>query len=411
MSSKQKEDIMQLMSDFKSAGEMDYVSGWYKMAVNFMKGTSIRSAFVSTNSICQGQQATTLWSKLISQGLHINFAHQTFRWDSEAAIKAHVHCIIVGFSYMQDDKSLLFDSRGMKKEVDSINQYLTDAPTAIIDSRSAPLCNVPPMRFGSMPRDGGGFIFSEEEMLKISVKEPLAKKWIHLYLGAEEFLHNKKRYCLWLVNANPAEINKCPTVRSRIESIRDFRLASKAAATRKFAETPTLFCQIAQPESGRYIAVPKTSSERRRYIPIGILSTDVIASDLLFLIPDATLYHFGVLTSNVHMAWMRTVCGRLKSDYRYSKDIVYNNFPWPTPTAEQKARIEQTAQMILDACALYPDYDELTMPPELRTAHQKNDRAVMEAYGMSVKDTTESSCVAFLMRRYQALTAAEGRKE
>ena len=321
-----------------------------------------------------------------------------------------MHCIIVGFSYLKVVDSVLFNSSGAGRKVSTINQYLTDAPAAIIVSRSSPLCSIPPIRFGSMPRDGGGFILTEEQKNELIQKEPLSEQWIRLYLGAEEFLKGKKRYCLWLVGANPSEIAKCSTVKERIEFVRDFRLASKAAGTRKFAATPSLFCQIAQPTEGSYIAVPKTSSERRKYIPLGFLNSDVIASDLLFLIPDASLYHFGILESNVHMAWMRTVCGRLKSDYRYSKDIVYNNFPWPDPTEEQKAKIEQTAQAILDARALYPDsslavlYDELTMPPELRTAHQNNDRAVMAAYGMSVKNTTESSCVAELMRLYQEKT-------
>lgn len=410
MSEAQKSDILDIMVGFKSAGELDYVAGWYKKATELMRDTHIRTAFVSTNSICQGQQATTLWQTLLSDGIYINFAHRTFMWDSEASIKAHVHCIIVGFSYHKSLNARLFDSLGNVKLVENINQYLTDAPTVIIESRSKPLCAVPPIRFGSMPRDGGGFILTEREKDELTAHEPLSKQWIHLYLGADEFLNNKKRYCLWLVGAKPAEISKCPAVKARIQSVRDFRLASKAAGTRKFAETPSLFCQIAQPQAGCYIAVPKTSSERRRYIPLGFLDASVIASDLLFLIPDAALFHFGVLESNVHMAWMRTVCGRLKSDYRYSKDIVYNNFPWPTPTDAQKAKIEQTAQAILDARALYPDssladlYDEVTMPPELRKAHQQNDKAVMDAYGMSVKGTTEAACVAELMRRYQELT-------
>lgn len=410
MSPIQKDDITTIMSEFGSVGELDYVAGWYKKATDYMIDTKIRAAFVSTNSICQGQQATTLWQNLFSKGILINFAHQTFIWDSEASVKAHVHCIIVGFSYLKVVDSVLFNSSGAGRKVSTINQYLTDAPAAIIVSRSSPLCSIPPIRFGSMPRDGGGFILTEEQKNELIQKEPLSEQWIRLYLGAEEFLKGKKRYCLWLVGANPSEIAKCSTVKERIEFVRDFRLASKAAGTRKFAATPSLFCQIAQPTEGSYIAVPKTSSERRKYIPLGFLNSDVIASDLLFLIPDASLYHFGILESNVHMAWMRTVCGRLKSDYRYSKDIVYNNFPWPDPTEEQKAKIEQTAQAILDARALYPDsslavlYDELTMPPELRTAHQNNDRAVMAAYGMSVKNTTESSCVAELMRLYQEKT-------
>ena len=292
MSPTQKDDIITVMSGFRAVGELDYVAGWYKKAAELMKDTHMRAAFVSTNSICQGQQATTLWAAIFAEGIYINFAHRTFRWDSEASSKAHVHCVIVGFSYQKSLDARLFDSLGNVKMVDNINQYLTDAPTAIIESRSAPLCAVPPIRFGSMPRDGGGFILTEDEKNELITLEPMSKQWIRLYLGAEEFLKKKKRYCLWLLGANPAEIAKCPTVKARIQSVRDFRLASKAAGTRKFAETPSLFCQIAQPQTGSYIAVPKTSSERRRYIPLGFLDASVIASDLLFLIPDASLYHF-----------------------------------------------------------------------------------------------------------------------
>lgn len=407
MTTEQKTDITQVMAGFKSVGELDYVAGWYKKASEMMKGTNIESAFVSTNSICQGQQATTLWADLIKSGLLISFAHQTFIWDSEANNKAHVHCIIIGFSYILNSKPKLYDAFGNVRIVENINQYLTDGPTTIINSRSTPISDVPSIRFGSMPRDGGGFILTELEKEELVQKEPLAEKWVHLYLGAAEFLRNKKRYCLWLVGANPAEINKCPIVKDRVQKVKEFRLASKAAGTRKFAETPTLFCQIAQPSDGNYIAVPKTSSERRRYIPLGFLDSDIIASDLLFLIPNANIYHFGVLESNVHMAWMRTVAGRLKSDYRYSKDIVYNNFVWPNPTEEQRAKIEVTAQGIMDARALYPDssladlYDPLTMPPELLKAHQRNDAAVMRAYGFNIKSMTEADCVAELMKLYQ----------
>ena len=395
------------MQDFKAVGELDYVAGWYKKASELMQNTMIRAAFVSTNSISQGQQATTLLGTFLRQGVIINFAYQTFIWDSEASSKAHVHCVIVGFSYQKTSRCYLFDSNEQQTIATNINQYLTDAPTAMIESRSTPLYDVPPIRFGSMPRDGGGFILSEAEKDELIQKEPIAEKWVRLFLGAEEFLKNKKRYCLWLVGAVPAELAKCPMVKERVERVRAMRLASKAAGTRKFANTPTLFCQIAQPNEGSYIAVPKTSSERRKYIPLGFLSSEIVASDLLFLIPDATLYHFGILESNVHMAWMRTVCGRLEMRYRYSKDIVYNNFPWPDPTDAQRAKIEQTAQAILDARALYPQssladlYDELTMPPELRKAHQANDRAVMQAYGMPIKETDEAACVAWLMRLYQ----------
>lgn len=265
------------------------------------------------------------------------------------------------------------------------------------------------MRFGSMPRDGGGFVFSDEERAALLSSEPEAAQWLKPYIGSSEFINNKSRWCLWLVGASPAELRKCPTVMARVEQVRQFRLNSVAASTRKFAETPTLFCQIAQPNSD-YIFIPSVSSERRRYVPMGFMSSNVITSNLAFMVPDATLYHFGVLTSNVHMAWMRVVCGRLKSDYRYSKDIVYNNFPWPTPDNAQRAKIEQTAQGILDARALYPDcsladlYDETAMPPELRKAHQENDKAVMRAYGFDIKTTTEASCVAALMKMYQELT-------
>ncbi len=412
MSKEQKAELVELFSKIKGVGELDYVCGWYKKAVDYMKNTFIKAAFVSTNSVCQGQQAFILWKPLFESGIHIDFAHRTFIWDSEASIKAHVHCVIVGFSYCTDNKDKqLFDGDRLQL-VKNINSYLLDAPNVFIESRSNPICAVPSMRFGSMPRDGGGFVLAEDEKEELLKKEPLSQKWIRPYLGAYEFINNKPRYCLWLVGANPNELKQCPTVIKRIESVREFRASSVAAGTRKFAETPTLFCQIAQPDSN-YIIVPKTSSGRRKYIPLGFQDKNTIASDLVFLIPNAEIYEFGVLMSNVHNAWTRAVCGRLKSDYRYSKDIVYNNFPWCNPTDEQKQKIEQTAQAILDARAFYPDcsladlYDETTMPPELRKAHQANDRAVMQAYGFDVKTTTESSCVAELMKLYQKMTQQE----
>ena len=408
MTKEQKADITALLGDIKGVGELDYVAGWYKKAMDYMKSTAISAAFVSTNSICQGQQAVTMWKPIFENGVKITFAHRTFIWDSEAKVKAHVHCVIVGFSYVKYGDCILFDYQ-KRRVVENINSYLMDAPSVFVESRSKPLANVPPMRFGSMPRDGGGFILTDEEREELIREEPLAEKWVHPYIGAYEFINNKSRWCLWLVDANPAELKKCPRVMKRVRAIQEFRANSVAAGTRKFAATPTLFCQIAQPDT-EYIVVPKVSSERRRYVPMGFLPKEVIASDLVFLIPNAMLYNFGVLTSNVHMAWMRAVCGRLKSDYRYAKDIVYNNFPWPTPTDAQKAKIEQTAQAILDARALYPDcsladlYDEVTMPPELRKAHQQNDRAVMEAYGFWGKLNTETECVAELMKMYQELT-------
>lgn len=401
----QKSDMLSTIGDVKGLGELDYVAAWYYKAADYIKNSKIEVAFVSTNSICQGQQAVTLWKPLFEKGVRIQFAHRSFIWDSEAKVKAHVHCVIVGFSLCNRAKKALYDS-DLVRYVENINPYLTEAPNIFVESRTNPICNVPKIRFGSMPRDGGGFILSNEEKEELVKSEPLAEKWIRRYIGAYEFINNKSRWCLWMVGANPHELKQCPTVMRRVESVRDFRAGSVAAGTRKFADTPTLFCQIAQPDSD-YITVPKTSSERRKYVPISFMSKTVIASDALFLIPNATLYNFGVLTSNVHNAWMRAVCGRLKSDYRYAKDIVYNNFPWCKPTAEQKKRIEETAQAILDARALYPDcsladlYDEVAMPPELRRAHQANDKAVMQAYGFWGKLNTESACVAELMKMYQ----------
>ena len=410
MSREQKNDITAVLSDAKGVGEMDYVCGWYKKAADYIKGTFIHAAFVSTNSICQGQQVITFWKYMFEHyTMQIDFAYKTFVWNSESSEKAKVHCIIVGFSCHTDtDKKKLFTDINNYKDCDNISPYLTDSPTVFIDSRSTPICNVPPMRFGSMPRDGGGFVLTPEQREELIKKEPLAEKWIKPYIGAVEFLNNKERYCLWLVGASPAEIRKCPMVVKRLEYIRKFREESKAEGTRKFALTPTLFCQIAQPNTD-YIMVPKTSSGKRRYIPIDFKDKDTIASDLVFLIPNGSLYEFGILCSNIHNSWMRTVAGRLKSDYRYSKDIVYNNFPWPSPTAEQKALIERTAQDILSARAKYPDcsladlYDELNMPPELRAAHRANDYAVMLAYGFK-KDITESECTGELMKMYKGMT-------
>ena len=412
----QKEDILSIYVDekgkpYKTAGKIDYVSGWYFKAAQMMYETDIRTAFVSTNSVTQGEQVAGVWKPLYERfGIHIDFAYRTFRWDSEASLKAHVHCVIVGFSVAPSNKQRELYSLDMVRYAYNINPYLIEADNIFIESRAKPICDVPIMSTGNRPADGGNLIIEDDEYEEFIKKEPGAKKYIKRLIGSTEFINNKKRWCLWLVNASPLEIRKMPLVMKRIELCKKDRQASPDEGRRKLAERPALFREINNPES--YIVVPAVSSERRRYIPLGFLGADTIATNLVIMIPGATYYHFGVLTSNVHMAWMRTVCGRLKSDYRYSKDIVYNNFPWPTPTEAQRAKIEQTAQTILDARAIYPEssladlYDELTMPPELRKAHQQNDRAVMEAYGMPIKETTESSCVAELMRRYQELTAA-----
>lgn len=410
-SKEQKTDILSIYIDengkpYKTAGKIDYVSGWYYIASRYIFSTNISCAFVSTNSICQGEQVASVWKPLFDQfDIHIDFAYKTFRWDSEANAKAHVHCVIVGFSTKHNNKkaSLYINERIIK--VDNINPYLIEAPNVFIESSKKPICNVPEMTTGNRPADGGHLIIERDEYYDFIKREPNSIKYIKKLTGAQEFINNQDRYCLWLVGVNPSEIRNMPCVLQRIELCKQDRL-NGASDRQKLADTPTVFRETKNPKS--YIIVPATSSENRRYIPIGFLDEHTIPTNSAVIIPEATTYHFGVLTSNVHMAWMRAVAGRLEMRYRYSKDIVYNNFPWCNPTDEQKAKIEQTAQAILDARAKYPEcsladlYDELTMPPELRKAHQENDRAVMAAYGFSTK-MTESECVAELMKMYQKL--------
>lgn len=413
MNSEQKEDVISIFGEkWKNVGNLDYVCCWYMKAFQSTRIGHPRIAFVSTNSICQGEQVANLWKPLMENGLRINFAHRTFRWDSEATLKAHVHCVIVGFSRESEEEPkeyIIFDNDKIIK-CSHINAYLMDASDVFIESRVAPLCDVPWIGIGNKPIDGGNYLFTKEQMEEFILVEPKAAQYFKPWYGSEEFIHQQPRYCLWLGFCSPADLRQMPHCLKRVEAVRETRLASTSAGTRKLADRPTRFHVENMPDTN-YIIIPKVSSERRRYIPMGFMSPDVLASDLVFIVPDATLYHFGILESNVHMAWMRAVCGRLKSDYRYSKDVVYNNFPWPTPTDEQKAKIEQTAQAILDARALYPDssladlYDELTMPVELRKAHQENDRAVMQAYGFPVKSSfTESQCVAELFKLYKELT-------
>jgi hypothetical protein len=389
---------------------LDYVCCWYMKAAAYIKNTTVRCALVSTNSITQGEQVPLLWKELFNTyNIHIDFAHRTFRWDSEASLKAHVHCVIIGFSFAENKSIKRIYDNDKEREATNINAYLMDAPDVFIDSRNKPLYNVPVMRKVNQPTDGGNLIIEKDEYSDFVSREPEAKKYIRKLIGAREFINNIPRYCLWLVNITPAELRKMPLIMKRIEAVKEMRLASNDAGTRKLAETPHLFRETVNPDSS--VVVPRVSSERRRYVPMGFIGKDIIVTDAILLIPDADLYHFGILESNVHMAWMRAVCGRLKSDYRYSKDVVYNNFPWPNPTEEQKSKIKQTAQAILDARALYPDstladlYDELTMPVELRKAHQDNDRSVMQAYGFPVKSTfTESQCVAELFKLYKEKT-------
>ena len=410
-SKEQKSDILSIYVDekgksYKTAGKIDYVAGWYFKATMLMIGTEIRTAFVSTNSITQGEQVAGVWKPLYDRfGIHIDFAHRTFQWDSEASLKAHVHCVIVGFSIAESKADRRLFDNGTERKCKNINAYLIEASNVFITSNKKPICNVPVMTTGNRPADGGNLIIEAEDYDEFIRKEPNAKKYIKKLTGAVEYINNKDRYCLWLVGVSPSELRKMPEVMKRIEACRQDRLKG-ASDRQKLADTPTLFRETKNPKS--YIIVPRVSSENRRYIPLGFLGNDVITTDSATIIENAEIYHFGILTSNVHMAWMRAVAGRLKSDYRYSKDIVYNNFPWCNPTPEQKATIEKTAQAILDARAKYPDcsladlYDETTMPPELRKAHQANDFAVMAAYGFNRK-ITESECVAELMKRYQAL--------
>jgi len=409
MEQPQKDDINRIFKGWKNNGNLDYVCCWYKKAADLMIGTNIRTALVSTNSITQGEAVANLWKPLFEQGVHIDFAHRTFQWDSEAKIKAHVHCVIIGFSTAPNAaEKKLFDGERCTT-VANINAYLLNSPNVFIENSSKPICKVPQIAMGNQPIDGGFYLFTHDEMVDFIKKEPGSKKWFMPWYGSYEFINRAPRYCLWLGNCPPNELRKMPECLKRVEAVREFRQSSKRASTLKLAATPTRF-QTENMPKGDYIVIPEVSSQRRKYVPMGYMNDSVLCSNKVRLMPNASLYHFGILESNVHMAWMRAVCGRLKSDYDYSIKIVYNNFPWPTPSESQKARIEQTAQAILDARALYPDcsladlYDEVTMPPELRKAHQQNDRAVMQAYGFWGKLNTETECVAELMKMYQELT-------
>lgn len=412
MSSTQKEDIKSVFEKQKGVGNLDYVTGWFYKASKFIQNTSIEVAFVSTNSITQGQQVSLLWEPLINNfNLVINFAHRTFEWQNETKDSAAVHCVIVGFADFSRHDKVIYSGKSMEK-VDEINPYLVDAPNIMIKSLSNPLSNVSKMIFGSMANDGGNLFLNKDEKIEIEKKDPLSKKYIRKVFGAAEFINDRERYCLWLKDITPNELKNMPQVLKRVAKVKEHRLNSKRKATRDLADTPHLFGEIRQPDSN-YLLVPRVSSENRRYIPIGFMSHENIATDAVQIVPNATLYEFGIITSNVHMAWMRTVAGRLEMRYRYSSTVVYNTFSWPKINKEQRKMIEKTAQGILNARALYPEssladlYDELTMPVELRKAHQENDRAVMEAYGMKVGETTESDSVAYLFKMYEKLISSK----
>ncbi len=406
----QKEDVALVFNGARNTGLLDYVACWYRKAVDYMaKNHAIRSAFVSTNSITQGEQPGVLWPDLFNRGARINFAHRTFQWTSEARGKAAVHCVIIGFALEDEQKKWIFEYETPKSEprpvpVSNVNHYLVDGPNIVSVKRGKPICDVPEMSFGNQPIDGGHLLFDDKEKKEFLKKEPSAAKWIRPFMGADEFINGIKRWCLWLKDVHLTELKGMPELAHRLALVKKFRLASKRPATRELAFTPGLFAFISHPDS-RYLLIPSVSSENRNYIPIGFMPPKVIASNLCLIIPHATLYHFGVLTSTMHMAWVRAVCGRLKSDYRYSAGIVYNNFPWPNPTEKQRNAIEKAAQEVLDARAKYPDctladlYHHLLTPPPLVNAHRKLNRAVDLAYGLR-KFNGDPSRVAFLFQLY-----------
>lgn len=406
MNKNQKEDVTSLFHGIKNSGNIDYVGCWYIKASEYMKNTNIEAALVSTNSISQGEQPAILWKKILSYGIKINFAYKTFIWDSEASIKAHVHCVIIGFSYYSKNRKIIFDNDSVS-EAKNINAYLIDAPNIIVESKSKPLCDVPNIGIGNKPIDNGNYLFSEDEMKQFIKKEPNSEKYFKKFYGAQEFINNKVRYCLWIGDCEPNELSKMPFVLEKIQNVREFRLSSKSEGTRKLAERPTRFHVENMPKTN-YLLIPRVSSENRFYIPIGFMDKNDLCSDSVHITEEASLYHFGILTSIVHMSWVRVVAGRLKSDYRYSKDIVYNNFPWCNSTQEQISKIESTAQAILDARALYPNssladlYNPLIMPDTLRKAHKDNDKAVMKAYGFKLS-MSEEEIVAELMKMYQIM--------
>lgn len=422
MSAKQKEDLISVFGyQWKNAGNMDYVSGWYKKAVGLMiDNPKLHAALVSTNSITQGEQAANLWKPLMANGIHIDFAWRTFIWDSEAKQKAHVHCVIVGFSSgKSESKPRIFDGDKIV-EARNINGYLIDGEDVFAEGRQHPICDVPEIGIGNKPIDGGFYLFKDDEKEAFLAKEPAAEKYFKRWYGSDEFINRRPRWCLWLGEANPVELLRLPECMKRVEAVRNYRLESKSPGTVKLADRPTRF-HVENMPKGNYLLIPETSSVNRQYIPMGFMSPEVLCSNAVRLIPDATLYHFGILTSSVHNAWMRVVCGRLKSDFRYSKDIVYNNFPWPCAMVEPvetighfdklndlKAKIEGTAQAILDARDIYPEasladmYGNLYLFPELLKAHRANDAAVLEAYGFP-KDATESEIVARLFGMYKNL--------
>jgi len=427
MNKQQKTEVEKTFSGLKNCGELDYVTCWYRKAAEYIQGTEIECAFVSTNSICQGLQVPILWPELMNKyHIKIIFSHQTFKWSNEARGKAAVYCVIIGFALADRGTKKIYQyatvtSEPVETTVKHINSYLVEGENIIITSRTRPICNVPEMNFGNMPADGGELLFTKEEKQAFLEKEPVAGKYFKHFISAHEFLNKGDRWCLWLVDIEPTELKKLKLIYDRVRNVKEIR---KKSARPFLADVPHLFAQITQPKGKDYILIPRHSSENRKYIPFGFFTSDNIAADSCLIIPDGTLYHFGILTSTMHMAWVRYVCGRLELRYRYSKDIVYNNFPWPNPTEKQAAEIEKAAQEVLDARAKFPNssladlYDPVAMPSALSKTHQKLDKAVESTYGRSFDD--DSQRVAYLFELYQKLSGelfveekkrGKGRKE
>ncbi len=426
-SSEQKEGFRAVVGHIKGSGVLDFVTAWYVKAAAMLSnnidasgsqggdGGHIRCAFVSTNSVAQGEQVSVLWPDLLAHGIKIHFAHRTFRWSNEARGKAAVHCVIIGFGVVDVPDKTIFEYDDIAGEpqvrvASNINPYLIDAPDVVIQNRRQPICDVPAIAFGSMPNDGGHLLLSDEEREQLLTQEPQAQRWLRPFMGSREFINGISRWCLWLADMPPSTLNNLPLVRKRVHAVRRHRLASSRLTTQTLAETPALFGEIRQPKDS-YLAIPKTSSEKRTYIPTSIVAPDVIASTELFTIPNVGLFHFGIIASAMQMAWMRYVCGRLESRYRYSAGLVYNNFPWPQDVSDTKRHtIETAAQAVLDARKQFPDatladlYDPLTMPPALLKAHRTLDKAVDAAYSRR-KFTGDADRVAFLFEEYARLTS------
>ena len=411
----QKKDLHFVLKDIRAAGVLDYVTAWYYKAAQYIVNTPIKVAFVSTNSIVQGEQVGILWSYLLNLfNVKIHFAHRTFKWSNEAKGNAAVYCVIIGFANIDTDTKILYEYEDIKGEaheiaVKNINPYLIDAKNLLIENRSTPLCSVPKMMYGSKPTDGGYYLFTDDEKIEFLKKEPQATEFMKPLISAKEYINGEKRWCLWLVDATPKQIEDCPLILKRISQVRKFRISSKAESTRNY-KLHKLFRQVTQPKNN-YLLIPRTTSENREYIPIGFFTKENIVSDTCLSVPNATLFHFGILTSTMHVAWVKQVCGRLKSDFRYSKDIVYNNFPWPTSPSEKQIHIiEAAAQLILDVRLKYPEsslanlYNPLTMPPDLVKAHQQLDKAVDLCYRPQAF-TNERTRIEFLFDLYTQYVA------